>query len=147
MTPELNIENSICEYLQMKMPGVKVDVLAQDIALLVMEAKRNPNGLIVVSHSNQPAVYNAPYPAPPSAFMAESYVITILSNNRRDKDGVYEYLNMVRDYLSEYAYVNSRPYPIRHLISTQKFPDYEDGVYIAEYEIEFKLKYPFYSTY
>lgn len=147
MTPELNIENSICEYLQDKMPGVKVTPLAQDIVLLVLEAKRNPNGLIVVSHSNQPAIYDAPRPAPPFAMVTESYVITILSNDRRDRDGVYEYLNLVRDYLADYAYVNSRPVPIRHLISTQKFPDYEDGVYIAEYEIEFKLKYPFYSTY
>lgn len=142
MTIELEIEKAIADYLRYSVPGIEINTINEDIELLIQLAQAQPNGLVVVSHSNQSADYSLNPASFPNYEITERYVITILSNNRRDKEGLYEYMSLFRNLMVHFVWRNRRMRQVSHSISPQKFPDMKDGVFIGDLEFEIKIRYP-----
>ena len=142
MTIELEIEKAIVDFLKHEYPGLAIEALSEDIVLLIDRARSKAKGLVVVSHSNQPADYTMIPAAYGRYVITERYVITILSNSRRDNEGVAELIDKFRKTMQNFVWRNRRMKQLSHSISPQKFPDIKDGVYIGDLEFEIEIKYP-----
>lgn len=135
MTLELEIEEKIAQYLRGNISDFEIVNYTSDIETMIQKAKENHEGLIAVCHSNDPADYDYPDETKNFVVMKCKYVITILVNDRQDKQMQYVLVDKIRSLMLKYDIDNHNVYLTRHAISQQKFPDILEGVYIGEVEI------------
>jgi len=144
MTVELDIENQIVEYLQQKLPAIKIEANDADLSVLILKALGESKGLIVVSHDSRPDEYNNASENDSRSILTERYVISIFSKDRRGREGMYDSVDKIRTAMSGFVYRRTAKAKLTgHLFSPQKFPDIIDGVFVGDVYVQFKLQYPF----
>lgn len=135
MRNELEIEKLIADYLQGQISEYDVESFNTDMLEIVQRAKGHSKGLVVISHSNQPATYEPLDESATDYMLTEEYVATILVNDRQSREELYDLFQKVRTALLGLEIDGRLVKLSRHRISPQKFPDLQEGVHIAEVEI------------
>ena len=135
MMNEFEIEKYIAEYLQGIIEDYSVEPYSTDLADIIQRAQEHSNGLITVSHSNQPASYGNEMESNEVYTLEQDFVMTILVNDRQSREDLYELFHRVRKALLGLTIEGKRVRLSRHRISTGKFPDMLDGVHMAEIEV------------
>ena len=135
MTPELDMEDAIVGYLKTQIPTAEVEALGstdmKNDNEIEARAERNSNGYIVVYHTEgDPDESIANYS---NVVVNEKFIINIFSKNRRDRDGIYELVNTVRQKLTVFTYSNQKFLYKGHRISPMPL---DNGVHLAEVYFE-----------
>jgi hypothetical protein len=135
MIYEDEIEKAIADFLKGEIKDYPIEVLSTDYLDMVQKAKMNSKGLIAISHSSQPAAYD--YADGTSAVyeVESAYIITMLVNHKTDRSELFSLFKRIRNALFGLELADTRHKLLRHRISPQKFPDIQEGVWLAEIEI------------
>ncbi len=142
MTLEKEIEDKIVEYLKGCIDNVGIEAFNTYEEEVIARAKRQPEGLIVVTHANNSVNYEDPYKAGIIYNLELKYAVTILMNSRRDNNGLYDMLDTVRAKLINFRYKNQVTRLVSHAISPQRAFDYKEGVFTGELVIAINAVYP-----
>jgi hypothetical protein len=145
-TVELDIENKIVEYLQEEITDIDIEAYNSDIISVYNKAKECRNGLVVVSTENGSdpnVISNNAVRGEPIYEIGVLAVVTILTHDRRNREGNAVFYNQIRDLLHTFTYNTYRGIFKYFEYKPIRLYDIEEGLWKSDIVIEFILNYPF----
>ena len=142
MTLEKSIEDSMVNFLKDEIKTIEIEALNVDMLTAINKAKMQPNGLVLVSTSDDQTNNDGNPHAYPLTWIAQDFVITILSNSRRDDEGSLDMHSKIRRKMIDFKW-NYRYMTFKHQrFNPQKFPNSQEGVYVTELIYGIMIKIP-----
>ena len=137
MKYEFEIEDLLVAHLQDDLPDIKIFPLGEISAQeMEMAAQKSLKGTIYVAYKN------SDYERAGNSFVYTrkmKYIILALNKTRRQRDGIYDLLDLLRDSVYLFRAFGKRCTIVNDSIDPQRTPQ---GLFILEMEIRFDFTMP-----